>query len=270
MMVQNICPINTRHFLWDAIVAWRDGVYNSDDWGATKSCYLISMLKLIEAGIINVHLELSYVDECWLKGCKRKVDKLPHWSEATKSIRKTSLNSLYRFIQTEFDRNVFPYQHHPEPNIIRHILSSTQEKALTTNISPSLLCNTLSKINERDAYIVWLMMHTGQRLEAVLDLRKEMRQRIPYLDFNNTSKHIPKHITDRIMELSKDSKVYLFETSAGKRITRVQVTRNLKNAGRNIGLTFDLTPKVLHGYVVAYMSRDKRSELEKSFFPLFK
>jgi site-specific recombinase XerC len=107
------------------------------------------------------------------------------------------------------------------------------------------------------------MMHTGRTLEAVLDRRKE-HLRTPYMDFDDNSEHIPPHITDALNELCKNSTDYLFETASGKRIRRTQVMRNLKQAGHNIGLDFDLTPKVLHGYVCAYMSKDKRSELEKA------
>lgn len=285
MLLQDICPVNTKFFVWDAVVAWRDGIYSSEGWSTTKSSSLINMLKLIEDDVINVRLELSHINDEWLRDCKCRVDKLPHLSETTKSIRKSCLNSLYKFIQDEFDQGVIPYQRHPKVAEIKHILSapnglddlksvirqqlsSTQDKALTTVISPSKLCNVLSKTNERDAYIVWIMMYTGQRLESVLDIRKE-QLRAPYLDIEGDSYHVPKHITGRLMELCKDSNIYLFETAAGKRVTRVQVTRNLKNVGHEIGLAFDLTPKVLHGYVIGYMSRDKRSELEKSFFPLF-
>ena len=88
-----------------------------------------------------------------------------------------------------------------------------------------------------------------------------------YLYFADSSIHLPAHMVMAINKLCTNSSVYLFETIHGKRIRRAQVTRNLRQAGRNIGLDFDLNPKILHGYVNAYMSRDKRSELEKDLFP---
>lgn len=269
MLVKDLIPINNEFFVWDAIVAWRDSIYRSEFYNNTKSNYLTGMLKLIESNIIDVRLQLNKIDEHWIKKSKEKIGSLTQWSKSTKTIRKSCLNSFYKFIKNEFDYKTMPYQRHPEPNEIKHILSNVQDKALTVDISPAVLCDALAKINERDAYIVWVMMHTGQTLEAILDRRKEDLRK-PYLDFvcigGKFSKHIPKHITDGINELFKDSAVYLFETASGKKIRRTQVMRNLKQAGRNIGLDFDLTPKVLHGYVNAYMSREKASELEKALF----
>lgn len=259
---------NKEFFVWDAVVAWRDHIYQAGFWSTTKSSYLTSMLKLIESEVINVCIQLHKIDEDWLKEAKQKINDKSEWSLSTKIVRKSCLNSFYNFIQKDFDRKILPYRRHPESNEIKHILSSVQDKALTKDISPIVLCNEISKINERDAYIVWLMMWTGQTLESILDRRKE-DLRTPYLDFEDDSgkrfsKHILEHITNALEKLCKDSSVYLFETANSKRILRTQVMRNLKQAGYNIGLDFDLTPKVLHGYVCAYMSRDKRSELEKA------
>lgn len=279
-MLDVIFEQNTEFFVWDAVVAWRDQIYQAGFYNNTKSNYLTGMLKLIESEIVNVRQKLDQIDDCWIKESKQKIDNKNEWSISTKTIRKSCLNSFYNFVQNDFDSKMTPYRRHPRAPEIKHILSSArekaeekalikhtlsivQDKALTIDISPMVLCNALSKINVRDAYIVWLMMHTGQPLEAILDRRKE-HLRIPYLDFENNGEHIPKHITDVLITLCENSKVYLFETSRGKRISRTQVMRNLKQAGYNIGLDFDLTPKVLHGFVCAYMCADKRSEIEKS------
>jgi site-specific recombinase XerC len=262
---------NTEFFVWDAVVAWRDYIYQADFYNNTKSNYLSGMLKLIETEIVNVCIKINAIDEQWVKDSKQKIDDKPEWSAATKIIRKSCLNSFYKFIKNDFDQSVKPYRRHPKPVEIKHVLSNVPDKALTINISPSILCNALSKINERDAYIIWLMMWTGQTLDAVLDLRKEnLRTYVDkenpgcsYIDFAENGENVPHHIVEAINVVCKDSVVYLFETSRGKRVTRIQVMRNLKQAGYNIGLDFDLTPKVLHGYVCAYMVEDKRSELEK-------
>ena len=268
MFLKDIIPINETFFMWDAIVAWRDSIFQTYSWNTTKSNYVLNMQRLIEAGIVNVQMELNKTDEAWLEESKKKIDALTEWAPETKSVRKSTLNSLYKFIQNDFDRQTIPYQRHPKPEEIKHILSSVKDKTLTQIISPITLCEALCKINERDAYIVWLMMHTGKKLEAILDVRKTKEEyRPPYMLFNGQGEHVPKHITEAIDTLCKNSTVYLFETSCGKRITRTQVTRNLKQAGRRIGLTFDLTPKILHGYVMAYMSADKRSDLQKAFSP---
>lgn len=268
---------NKEFFLWDAVVAWRDRIYQADFYNNTKGNYLTGMLKLIESGIIDVRLKLKQVDECWANEAKQKIDAKPEWSTSTKTIRKSCLNSFYNFIKTDFDASLKPYRRHPNrpeikhilsvgqtealEKVLKHTLSSVQDKALTIDISPQKLCTALSKINERDAYIVWLMMYTGETLENILDFPNMKTERLhPYL----FGKYIPDNIRDAISSLCKNSSNYLFETANGKRIRRTQVTRNLKQAGHMIGLDFDLTPKVLHGFVCAYMSRDKRSELEKA------
>lgn len=268
MRLGDLIPLNETLFVWDGIVAWRDYIYRAAFYGNTKSNYLTNMLKLIESEIVNIRIELAKLDDLWLENAKAKIDNYPTWSAATKVIRRCCLNSFYKFIQTDFDRNVEPYRRHPSQNEIKHVLSSVQEKALTKNISPIVLCTALDKINTRDAYIVWLMMHTGWALEDILNIRKTTDEfQPPYIRLFKNGKqvghaHIYDHISNALLEISKNSTVYLFETAAGKRVLRTQVMRNLKQAGHNIGLDFDLTPKVLHGYVNAYMSKDKRSELE--------
>lgn len=299
--------IDTDFLVWDAVVAWRDYIFGKNFYSWSKGNYLTNMLKLVESNIVDVRLRLSDVNEDWLKACKIKVDAKNDWAESTRAVRKSCLNSFYKFIANVFDRSQAPYRRRPEKNeiqfllfpltednlkyealdsaVLKHILSNVVEKSKARDLCPIVLCNALSKINERDAYVVWLMMHTGQTLDKVLDLKKESLRPIymnqenaikdgldpsvehahmAYLDFDNNGNHIPGHIVDGINRICKNSKHFLFETVNGKRVLRTQVTRNLKQAGQNIGLDFDLTPKVLHGYVCAYMTADKRSDLEKA------
>lgn len=306
MRLKHLIPTNTDFFVWDAVVAWRDYIFSKDFYSWSKGNYITNMLKLIESNIIDVRLKLSKVDIDWLDECKNKVDDKKEWAKSTKTVRKTCLNSFYKFVGEVFDKSQTPYQRHPEGNeiefilssyrgekekhealeraLLKHVLSNVINKVKARDISPIVLCNALSKINERDAYIIWLMMHTAQPLEKVLDLKKEnMRAsymdsehtmqhgldpnkshaHMAYVDFDNACAYIPGHIVDGINKVCKNSKFFLFETGNGKRIVRTQVTRNLKQAGKNIGLDFDLTPKILYGYVCAYMTKDKRSILEK-------
>jgi site-specific recombinase XerD len=276
MRLSDIIPVNEDFFVWDAVVAWRDSIYKADCWKSTKESYLLNMLKLIEEGVINVRIQLSEIDEDWLKWSKNKVDELPEWSEKTKSVRKSCLNSFYKLIKAGIDPNLTPYQRQPEAVEIKHILSirnilsSHEVMALKANISRVKLCNAINKVNERDAYVICLMMITGWTLENILNLRKTKEHyNPPYIYLDGFGKYIDEHITKAIDELCKNSKTYLFETSSGNKITRTQVSRNLKLAGRNLGLDFDLTPKVLQSYVIAYMSSDKRSELERAIRPIF-
>jgi len=253
--------------VWDAVVAWRDHIFQTTFFNITKCNYLTGMLKLIESEIIDVRTNLSQIDDVWLEEAKKKISENSSWSKATKPIRKCCLNLFYKFIACEFDYKTQPYLRHPEPIEIKHVLSSVKEKTLTKNICPKVLCNALYEINERDAYIICLMMHTYQPLEAILNCRKEDFNGA-YMRFgNHSSKYIPKYFAESIIKLAENNVVYFFETSAGNRIHRNQITRNLKQAGKNIGLDFDLTPKILHGYVCAYLVGDKRSELARALLP---
>jgi len=268
-IIEAFC-VNKEFFVSDAVVQWRDNIYQTNFYNSSKGNRLTNMLKLIESGIVDTRLRLNQIDEHWLNESKQKIDDKPEWAKTTKAVRKSCLNSFYNFINTNFDTTVTPYRRHLKHHEIKHILSSVQEKALTKDISPIELCNTLGKINERDAYIAWLMMHTGQTLEAILDLPKiKEDDDNPYFRFKDLGdfvigEHIPEHILEGLKQLCKNCNTYLFETAGGRRIMRTQVMRNLKQAGYKIGLDFDLTPKLLHGFVNAYMSRDKRSELEKA------
>ena len=265
MLLETLLPRNREFYLWDAVVQWRDKIVSKDFYNTTKSNYLSGMLKLIEAGILDSALPLNEVTEEWFESTTQRIDCNPSWKTATKTMRKSCLSSFYRFVTEEFDRTIEPYQRHPEQNEIKHMLSHVRDQTLVKDISPVDLCEAMSKINMRDAYIVWLMMHTGETLETILAVLKTREEyEPPYIRFAGKGKYIPKHITNALDEISKNSKVYLFETKSGKKIRRNQVIRNLKKAGHAMGLEFDLTPKLLHGYVCGYMCRDRRSEIEKA------
>lgn len=299
---------NAEFFIWDAVVAWRDYIFSQDFYTWSKSNYLTNMLKLVESDIIDVRLVLSSVNVEWLEECKVKIDGVAKWAKSTKTARKTILNSFYSFVINIFDGIQIPYQRHPkkmevkhalspqkedehkydalETSVLKHVLSNVVDKAKARDLCPIILCNALSKINERDAYVIWLMMYTGQPLDKVLDIKKEQfrvgemspeeaKQRgldsqerhahFAYLNFYvEEGEHIPGHVVNGINKACKNSSVFLFETENGNRLLRTQITRNLKKAGRVIGLDFDLTPKILHGYVCGYMTKDKRSDLQKS------
>ena len=273
MILNYFIPPNHDFYVWDVIFAWSRSIRESSLRNSTKSTYLTSMLKLIEANIVDTNLKLDSANEDWLEESKKKIDANTKWSDETKSIRKSCLNLFHKFAKESFDRKTEPYQSHPQPNVIKYVLSNVLDQKLTLHISPSVLCNSLSEINERDAYIIWTLMYTGQTLDEILNRRKEHLRGI-YLNFEYNgikfSKSLLEHIAVVLEEYCKKSNTYIFETMNGKRIRRAQVTRNLKQAGRNIGLDFDLTPKALHRYVNAYMSQDKRNELEKIFNPLFR
>lgn len=296
MRLSDLIPINREFFIWDAVVAWRDHIRKTDFYNCSKGDYFTNMKKLIKSNVIDIRLQLKHINNEWLKNCENNIDNKVDWSKSTKTVRKSCLNHFYNFVNDSFDRSTQPYQRHPKANEIEYILSQNieekdkyealektilkhvfsnvadKEKVHARDVCPIFLCNELSKINERDAYIVLLMMLTGQPLEKILNRRKEnlrisyMHNGVPgnaYLDFDNDSEFIPPHISRALDEIRKNSTVYIFETSEEKKVTRAQVNRNLKKAGRNIGLDFDLTPKTLRSYVCEYMSKDKRSELEK-------
>lgn len=279
-----------KYHIWDVVVSWRNFIFTSEFESVSKSDYLTHMLKLIENHIIDIKEPIDALNEDWLKDCKRKIDSCVFWSKRTRLCRKTCLNSFYRFYKKNLNFYQVAYRRCPvdheveyilssqnekkysEKVVIKHVLSNVVEKTKTTIISPVELCEAVNNVNERDAYIVWLMMHTGRRLEFILDLKKEdlrlslenqNNAYIGYVDFKDMIEYIPKHIAIALKTLSKDASKYLFESSNGKKLGRTQVIRNLKKAGKSIGLTFDLTPKVLYGFVNAYMSNDKRSAFEQ-------
>jgi len=258
---------HTGFFVYDAIVQWRDHIYKADLYRCSKANYLRGMLRLIECGIVDIRTKLSDLNDGWLTKTKAKIDSKKHWSISTKINRKNFLNSFQKFIKTALDTTVEPYPRHPNPEQIKYILSSVQEISLAKDLSPTELCNAMLELNERDAFVIWLMILTGQSVEKILDVRKEhLRYQKDgddhtefsvggYLDFEGgSSYHVPGHLMDKIQCICKNTKTYLFETRQGKRIRRTQVMRNLKHAGYDIGLTFDLTPGILHGFVCGYMS----------------
>ena len=273
--------------LWDVIVAWRDHVFKADFYQCSREAYLSSMRKLINGGIIDIKLPLLHVDDIWLETCKEMVDKKIEWAQATKKVRKSCLNTFYAFLSQTFNTSTTPYRRHPcqpeieyllsphsegtekyaslESTMLKHALSSTQDKTRAQDLCPLVLCTAISKINERDAYIVWLMLWTKQPLEAILNLRNTAEDYSPpYIRFKGIGEYIPTHITKAIDHFRISESLFIFSTTSGKQIQRNQVTRNIKKAGHALDLDYELTPKIINGLACAYMSRDKRSDLERA------
>jgi hypothetical protein len=304
MSLASVINLNTEFFVWDAIVSWRDHINKNDFYRHSKSNYFNNMLKLIESNIVDIRTPLKNANNNWLKECKDKIDEKEDWALSTKKVRKSCLNTFYQFTVEAFDKSQIPYQRHPKyheieyilsPNInekdrisdlekviLKHSISLNAKQENVRDLAPIVLCNEVSKINERDAYIVWLILRTGQSLDKILDLKKENirvsykkeideynkddgyelnKSYFAYLDFENDSYHIEGHVVDGINNVCKNSKEFIFETKEGKRIHKKQVIRNLKEAGYNIGLDFDLTPSLLKSFSNAYMSGDIRSEI---------
>jgi integrase len=267
-------PVKERYRAWDAIVAWRDHVFQAPYMRITKCNYLTGMLKLIEANIIDLSLKLKDVNETWFNEALSKIDNMNSWSHATKPPRKTCLKSFYQFATTFDPDYLKDYELHcyewlPSSEEVKHMLSCVEEKAPLCEIDTPALIYAMLKVNRRDCLIMGIMLFTGCTLDEALDLNREdigHVGEICYVRLKKRSGFIPRCLMDLIIDLTKNpSHRHLFVTVNGKRILRTQVARNLKLAARNIGVPFDLTPKILHGYVNAGFLRDKRSVIEKLF-----
>ena len=122
------------------------------------------MLKLIESNIVDVRLKLSNVNINWLEECKNKVDEKEEWAKSTKTVRKTCLNSFYKFVKETFDKTQIPYQRHLkimklsffslpkedeekyaslDKTVLKHALSNVPEKIKAIDLCPQILCNCL-------------------------------------------------------------------------------------------------------------------------------
>lgn len=269
-------PVKERYSIWDALVAWRDNILSSSFLRVTKINYLSRMQKMIEASVINPTIKLRGVNEAWFDECVRKINDTS-WSEKTKISRKTCLSSFYKFAQT-FDPDytnqyeMLSYRYIPTPHEIKNrfnienskklLLSSAREDLLTNGLDIQKLYNTIRKNNERDAWIIALMLETGCALDEILKIKKSDVSST-YVRIENFQYAVPLSLIDGITTLYKDSSEYVFTTRKEGKVGRVQVTRNLKKAGREIGLTFDLTPMVFHRLINTILLRDKRSPLEK-------
>ncbi|WP_068469963.1 hypothetical protein [Candidatus Protochlamydia phocaeensis] len=247
-----------NYTIWDAIISWRDAVFNAELTRVTKYNYLNGMLKLIEADIINPYAALTDLTLNWYDQASKKINALQNWAPATKQSRKTCLKSFYAF-SLNYDPQGTPHKNPTACEII-HMLSSIAERALTKDIDSCLLLDTLIKLNERDAIIVAVMLFSGKTLEEVLDLRKT--QIYPgKIEFKDKKTKMPISLTNLIEMFSKNNNDYVFVTDQGNRIHRTQVIRNLKLASKIMGLEFELTPKVLQGYSIAYFPHNKEDVL---------
>lgn len=275
-------PVRERYSIWDAIVAWRDFILSSSFLRVTKTNYLSRIQKLIEAEIINPALKLSSINKSWLKECIDKID-LHFWTKTTKVSIKTCLTSFYKFSQQSFDPDYtdeyerLSYGYIPTPHEIKHrlcptpyqiekakklVLSSVQERELASQLDILKLYQLIRRNNERDALIIATILETGCTLEEVLDIKKCDVSSV-YIQIKKFQYPVQISLIAALEKLYKESSEYVFTTSKGKRVGRIQVTRNLKKAGREIGLNFDLTPMIFHRVINAILLRDKRSSFEK-------
>lgn len=261
-------PVKERYSIWDAMVAWRDHILSSSFLKITKKDYLSRMQKLIDESVINPSIKLICVNEIWLHKCSKKIAE-SCLSEKTKTSRKTCLLSFYKFAQ-KFDPDysneykMLSYRHIPTPDEIknRFVLSSAREPLLNNSLDIQKLYRTIKKHNERDAWIIALMLETGCSLEEVVKITKNDISQT-YVCINHFQYPVPLSLVDGIKTLFKEDSSFVFSTKKGEKVGRVQVTRNLKKSGREIGLRFDLTPMVFHRFINDILLRDKRSPWEK-------
>lgn len=269
-------PVKERYSIWDVMVAWRDSILDSSFLRVTKRDYLSRMQKLIEEGVINPSIKLKSVNESWLDECSKRIYETS-WSEKTKKSRKTCLLSFYKFSQT-FDPDyaneyeVLSYRYIPTPHEIKNrfnienskklLLSSAHELLLNRGLNIQELYDTLKKHNQRDAWIIALMIETGCSLDEILEIKKTDISPV-YIKIKNFQYAVDSTLIHHIKTICKEFSEYVFTTKKGEKVGRVQVTRNLKRAGHEVGLTFDLTPMIFHRHINKILIRDKRSPLEK-------
>lgn len=279
-------PVKQRYRAWDAIFAWRDHIFQSTYMRVTKCNYLTGMLKLIESEIINPAVGLKDINERWFDEACSKIDNMVSWSPATKPPRKTCLKSFYKFANNIFnpdylnDYEMHSYHWIPSPEEMKPIFSCVEEKFPKNKLDTSALIDAMKMINERDCLIICVMIFTGCSLQQVLNLNKEDIKCVksPYIQFieklnlgseclikfKDKLKEVPECLIELIIDYTQtNDSNYLFSSADGKPLHRTQVTRNLKLAARNIGVPYELTPKILHGYINAGILRDKTSIVEK-------
>ena len=224
------------------------------------------MLKLVQDGIIDYKMTILKLTSNWYRNANFVVENTPR-SETTINLRKTCLKSFYNFASEHQYKNYLEYYGEPSRKIptmyeIAFVLSTIEERSRTKDLDPIELFKAVEGLNERDAVIVSTMIFTGRTLEEILDLRKKDCDN-GIIEFKDGQESVPLFITNFIQKNASNGDGYAFISANGKRLRRTQVIRNLKLASKLMGLDFEVTPKVLQGYAIAYLPSEKKENLAK-------
>ena len=130
----------------------------------------------------------------------------------------------------------FNVEEGPSPLVVKNEFASIATNKPSTDLCPIVLCNTISKMHERNAYVVWLMMFNRCKLEDVISLQKKDLFR----------EGIPKHILSVIDMMSMDSVKYLFETRNHTAISHGHVSSQITLAGARMNITGNLTSRTFY------------------------
>lgn len=264
-VIKRSALINPPYTAWDAIIAWRDNLFYSDFTRITKSNYLSGMLKLIQEEIIDPNLPLSSLSSKWYLEAINKIDNITHWSFSTKRMRKSC---LYTFISKVLQDQKHPacygepYRRKPSMLEIEFMLSIVENRTELESLDIVQLTETIRVSNERDALIVSTLFFTGRSLDEVLNIKpKDLKWKS--IKFGKDSDTVPRCLIELLFSLCKDNNEYVFSTAQGNKLLRNQVIRSLKNASKVMGLSFEITPKMLQSKAILTICREKLSELEK-------
>jgi|SRR5271170_16848 len=252
---------------WDAIFAWYYYIlHDTSMMKDSKRTYITGMHKLIKDGIIDYTSMIPQLTpDSYMNACL-KLKNIPK-AKTTTNLRKTCLKSFYNFVSEHQYENYLKNYGKPARNIptmheISFILSAIEERHRTKDLDPVELFKAVESLNERDSVIVCTMIFTGRTLEDILDLRKkDCENRI--IEFQDGRENVPLFITNFIQKNAANGDTYAFTTANGKRLRRTQVIRNLKLASKLMGLDFEVTPKILQGYAIAYLPSSKKENLAK-------
>lgn len=253
------------YHVWDALLAWRDQINQSNMSKSTKKNYISWMSALLDQEVIKPDDSLTVLTKDWQGGAETSIDSLADWSLETKRIRKVALSKFLEFVETfspQFSSN--PPRNIPPRDLIHHVLTSMEDKVTAQSLSAEMWDSFLEHLgdsNPRDYVICHVVLYTGHTVREVLDLKGSnvFGSGIKWND--GAVSWIPKDLQEILEKVSNDS--LIFRTSEGKQIRQNQLVRAMKKSSKALGLEIEITPKILHGWAVSLLEKDRRSLLQK-------
>lgn len=268
---RDICklyPPEENYRLWDVLLAWRDDIHASNKARSTKRNYLAGVSVFIEMGILDPEIKLRTMTEEWRSQVLIAIDK-SDWSLATKKVRKSCLEDFLKFANgfRPSVSEVFPALIIPPKDLVHHVLTSMEDKLKAQELSADEWQVFFDKIYERHArdwFICHLALHTCRTISEVLNLVG-----INITDWgirwnDGSDSKLFKAMIEVLRDLAKENPLsHIFLTDAGKKIMRNQIVRTMKKASKASGLPMEVTPKLLQGYAISLMEKERRSGIER-------
>ena len=245
-----------------ACIDWLSEIQNIN----TLRNYRSGMGKLYEIGLIDLFMTLQQFALINHNNIIDKIKTVSHWSECTRQTRAACYIAFTAFLNRRTNGMIKKALAKREGKL--KTFSKVHHKVKTkAMIQPEwiLFLEALQKINARDALIAKVILQGAKRVNEVLSLQTDQinweENQITFIQsktgvqIKKTIITYPQSIMNALRECIGTRAGYVFITSLGKPLRRLQLSNTFAKAGKKAEISHRITPHVLRASCITYLSQ---------------